>query len=68
MAFRLFLLYLLCVYLRPLEQFAPELMALRPMLVPMATPLRMPVTELEPPRWQEITRSGAPGSSLGPAW
>ena len=33
MAFRLFLLYLLCVYLRPLEQFAPELMALRPMLV-----------------------------------
>jgi O-antigen ligase len=33
MAFRLFLLYLLCVYLRPLEQFAPGLMALRPMLV-----------------------------------
>lgn len=33
MAFRLFLLYLLCVYLRPLEQFAPGLMALRPMLI-----------------------------------
>lgn len=33
MAFRLFLFYLLCVYLRPLEQFAPALMALRPMLV-----------------------------------
>lgn len=32
MAFRLFLVYLLCVYLRPLEQFAPALMALRPML------------------------------------
>ena len=35
---------------------------LSPMLVPMARPSRMPVMELLPPRWQEMTRSpGWPG-------
>jgi hypothetical protein len=37
----------------------------KPMLVPMATPLRMPVTELEPPRWQETTRNGLPAAAAG---
>ncbi len=33
MAFKLFILYLAMVFLRPIEQFAPDLMALRPMLL-----------------------------------
>lgn len=33
MAFRLFILYIVLVFLRPIEQFAPDLMALRPMLI-----------------------------------
>ncbi len=33
MAFKFFILYLVLVFLRPIEQFAPELMELRPMLV-----------------------------------
>ena len=42
---------------------------LRPMLVPTATPSRMPVTELLPPKWQEITRNGRvpAGKGVGPA-
>lgn len=50
MAFRLFLLYLLCVYLRPLEQFAPELMVLRPMLVLWALTFVLSVVHLKQTR------------------
>ena len=39
---------------------------LMPMLVPTATPSRMPVTEDEPPRWQEMTRSAGASTGLRP--
>ncbi len=39
---------------------------LKPRLQPMAVPLRMPVTELLPPRWQETTRRSGPITGLVP--
>ena len=32
------------------------------MLLPIAAPLRMPVIDELPPRWQEITRNGGPST------
>ena len=37
-----------------------------PMLVPMDAPFKMPVMLELPPRWQEITRSGAPEIFVAP--